>query len=58
MLAWRVTVGRSESYFSEHEDAWNYAKLFCAVSPSTLIDSVVILEKGWKDTIATEFKGE
>jgi hypothetical protein len=50
MLAWRVTIGRDEAFFSEYEDAYNYAKLICT-EYTKLVDSVVILEKGWREKL-------
>lgn len=50
MIIYRVTIKRVESFFSEYDDAKYYAKVMIGhddVSP--VMDSIVVLEKGWRE---------
>jgi hypothetical protein len=52
-VVYRVTIKRDESFFMEHSDAHDYAKvLLGSDNTSPVIDVIVVLEKGWREKSA------
>lgn len=52
MMVWRVTLKREETFFTEYDDAHSYARTQLGHDNTfPIVDSVVILEKGWREKL-------